>query len=68
MSLRDLFEMPEQLSRNQQNWLKMCAAIPSAKRALGEMTTEADIALAGDAQNALAAVSAHTQPEQRDGE
>lgn len=68
MSLRDLFEMPEQLSRNQQNWLKMCAAIPGAKRALGAVLNASDVALARDAQNALAAVSAHTQPEPRDGE
>lgn len=54
MSLRDLFDVDSPRSRQQDNWLRLVAAVPAVKRAFNDPVNPADEAMAEEAQGLLA--------------
>ena len=53
MGIKDLFDTEAPRSRQQDNWLKMVAAIPGAKRAFNDPVTPDDEVVAAEAQAIL---------------
>lgn len=53
MGLKDLFDTESPRSRQQDNWLKLVAAVPGAKRAFNDPVTPEDEAIAAEAQEIL---------------
>lgn len=54
MGIKDIFDTESMRSRQQDNWLKMVAAIPGAKRAFNDPVTPEDEAIAAEAKEILA--------------
>lgn len=53
MGIKDLFDTEAPRSRQQDNWLKMVAAIPGAKRVFGDPVIPEDEVAAAEAQAIL---------------
>lgn len=51
--LKDIMEVPETLSPQQKNWLKMLTSVVDVKELLGEVVTEEDRDLVAEAKQIL---------------